>query len=188
MVNSVMTRRVAIAAVLAMLLPACAMAQAAGRQAQGAPRAGRGPGQLPALPPVGRGMTVMQLQQHFDAVVLRQAQDQLKLTDDQFGTFAPKLLRLQNVRRRMIQERRKAMADLNQLLQADAANDEAISLKVRAFDDVNRRGGEELIKAFQDLDGVLSPWQRGRFRVLEEQIERQKIQLLTKLGPPAEGK
>ena len=29
----------------------------------------------------------------------------------------------------------------------------------------------------------LTPWQRGRFRLLEEQMERRKLELLTKIGP-----
>jgi Spy/CpxP family protein refolding chaperone len=186
MVTRPIARRIAVAAVLAVLVPGFAMAQAAGKQAPA--RGARAQGPRQGLPPLGRGMNAMQLQQYLDALVLRQAQEHLKLSDDQYGTFAPKLVRLQNIRRRMLQERRKAMADLNQLLQADAANDDAISTKVRAFDDTTRRGAEELVKAFQDLDGVLTPWQRGRFRVLEEQIERQKVQLLAKLGAPAEGK
>ena len=48
---------------------------------------------------------------------------------------------------------------------------------------MNRQGNDEVIRAYQDLDASLTPWQRGRFRLLEEQIERRKLELLTKLGP-----
>ena len=66
-----MFRRLALAALLLAATPSFLMAQAAGRQGQGAARVGRGPAQRPALPPAGRGMNAMQLQQYFDAVALR---------------------------------------------------------------------------------------------------------------------
>ena len=188
MVHRIVARRVALAGALLLLIPASALAQNPGRQAQAAARGPRAQPQRPALPPIGRGMNAIQLQQHLDALALTQAREHLKLDDEQFGAFAPKLLRLQTVRRRMMQERRRTMVELNQLLSAQTPSDDAIATKVRAFDDTNRRGAEELVKAFQELDGVLSPWQRGRFRVLEEQMERRKLELLTKLGPPNDGK
>ncbi len=178
-------RLAALSAALVVLAPAWAMAQNPNRPAPGAARSQV---QRPALPPPGRGMNAMQLQQYLDALALTQSRENLKLDDDQYGAFAPKLIRLQNLRRRMMQARRQAMGELNQLLSAEPSNDEAIAAKVRAFDDANRRGGEELVRAFQELDGVLTPWQRGRFRILEEQIERRKLELLTKIGPPNDGK
>lgn len=176
---------VALVAALFVLVPEGALAQGAGRPAQNNARGPRAQPQRPALPPLGRGMNAMQLQQYLDAVALTQSREHLKMTDDQYGAFAPRLLRLQNLRRRLMQARRQAMGELNQLLSADSPNDEAIIAKVKAFDETNRRGGEELVKAFQELDAVLTPWQRGRFRVLEEQMERRKLELLTKIGPPS---
>ena len=44
------------------------------------------------------------------------------------------------------------------------------------------RAAVEVRKAYQDLDAVLTPWQRGRFRTFEEQLERRKVELLAKIG------
>jgi Spy/CpxP family protein refolding chaperone len=165
-------------------VPVVPHAQGTGQE-QPAGRAARGPAgaQRPALPPVGRGMNAMQLQQHLDAFALIQAEQQLKLSGEQYSVFAPKLIRVQTMRRRMMQERRRLLNDLNQLLVAQTPSDEAISEKTKAFDDWNRRINDELVKSYQDLDTSLTPWQRGRFRLLEEQLERRKLELLTKIGP-----
>ena len=174
----------AIAAlIVASPLVACAQATAQGQPAVRAAR-GQGGAERPALPPVGRGMNAMQLQQHLDAFALIQAEQQLKLSADQYSVFAPKLIRLQTMRRRMMQERRRLLNELNQLLIAEAPSDEAITEKTKGFDDWNRRMSDELAKVYQDLDTSLTPWQRGRFRLLEEQIERRKLELLAKIGPP----
>ena len=164
-------------------VPAAALAQGTGQEPPVRPARGQGSAQRPALPPVGRGMNAMQLQQHLDAFALIQAEQQLKLSTEQYAVFAPKLIRMQTVRRRMLQARRRLLNELNQLLTAQTTSDEAITEKTKAFDDVNRQGNDELIRAYQDLDSSLTPWQRGRFRLLEEQMERRKLELLTKIGP-----
>lgn len=176
-------RLVAATAMLCVTVPLLALAQGAGQE-QPPARPARGQGaERPALPPIGRGMNAMQLQQHLDAFALIQAEQQLKLSSDQYSVFAPKLIRVQTMRRRMMQERRRLLNELNQLLVAQTPNDEAIAEKTKAFDDWNRRMTDELAKSYQDLDTSLTPWQRGRFRLFEEQMERRKLELLTKIGP-----
>ena len=54
--------------------------------------------------------------------------------------------------------------------------------KLRALDEVSQRASGEVRKAFEELDGGLTPWQRGRYRMLEEQLERLKVDMLSKLG------
>ena len=51
----------------------------------------------------------------------------------------------------------------------------------KAFDEANQRASQEMRQAELELDGVLTPWQRVRFRMLEERLERQKIEMLIKL-------
>ena len=178
-------RLVAATAALCVTIPILVFAQAAAQdQPPAKPARGQTGAARPALPPVGRGMNAMQLQQHLDAFALIQAEQQLKLSTEQYSAFAPKLIRLQTVRRRMMQSRRRLLNELNQLLTAPTPSDEQITEKTKAFDDVNRQGNDEVIRAYQDLDASLTPWQRGRFRLLEEQIERRKLELLAKIGPP----
>lgn len=175
--------RMAPIAILIVTMPVALAAQNPGRQAAGRGQRAGGPAR-PALPPVGRGMNAMQLQQFLDAFALIQAEQQLKLDTEQYKAFAPKLIRMQTVRRQLLQQRRRALNELNQALTAQTPSDDAIGEKTRAVDEANRKAAEELVKSYQDLDTVLTPWQRGRFRLLEEQIERKKLELLAKIGPP----
>ena len=139
-------------------------------------------GNRPAMPPAGPA-DPQQVQQLLDAYALVQAQEQLQLTDEQYAAFAQRLTRLHNLRRRVANQRRMLLAELRVLLnQSPAAGDEAIMTKVKAFDDLNRRGADEIQKAHVELDGALTAWQRGRFRLFEEQLERRKLDLLRAVG------
>jgi len=150
---------------------------------RGRANAGRAAGARAAVPPVRPGMTAQQLQNHMDAVALQQAQEQLKLTDEQYPTFAVKLTKLQNIRRRTSNDRRRLLMELRVLLDASpAAKDDVIAEKLRALEDVNRRGADELVKSYQEIDTTLTPWQRARFRLFEEQLERRKVELLARIG------
>ena len=59
--------------------------------------------------------------------------------------------------------------------------DEAIAEKLKSLQDAETKSGQDLKQAYLELDGVLAPWQRARFRLLEEEQERQKFELLAKL-------
>jgi Spy/CpxP family protein refolding chaperone len=152
-------------------------------QTPGQMRGARGPNAQRQLPPIGRNMNAQQLEQFIATWALNAAQNALKLTDDQFETFVPKFTRLQNIRRRILNQRRALMNQLNGLVNAATPQDEAITEKVRELDALIRRAAEETLKVHLDVESVLTPWQRGRFRLFEEQVERQKIDLLRRVGP-----
>ena len=145
--------------------------------------AGRGAGR-PALPPLSPNMNQQQLAAYMDTYQLQQAERELQLNDEQFPPFVRRLRRLQDVKRRNQIERRKIIGELSGLVQGAAApgRDENILGRLRALDDVSQRAAGELRKAYEELDAGLTPWQRGRFRLLEEQMERRKVELLGKIG------
>lgn len=162
---------------LLMLAPVPA-AGAQGQRAGG--RAGRA-----ALPPPGPNMTQQQVQAWLDTYALVQAQRELRLTEDQYPDFVARLTRLQSIRRRQAVERRRLLNELGNLLQGDQATSEnAIEERLGALDALAGRTTTELRQAYRAIDALLTPWQRGRFRLFEEQIERRKIELLTKIGTP----
>jgi Spy/CpxP family protein refolding chaperone len=137
------------------------------------------------LPPVTANMTQQQMQAYIDAYALVQAERELQLTNAQYPNFVDRLRKLQDVRRRHLGERRRLMGELSGLLQAqgtDAGRDEAIMAHVKALDDLSQRADTEVRQAYQDLDSVLTPWQRGRYRMFEEQLERRKVELLAKIN------
>lgn len=157
-------------------------------QAQEAGRGPRGQGGRAArgLPPAGPNMNQQQVQAWMDAYALVQAQRELQLTPEQYPDFVSRLTRLQNVRRRHLQERVRLLRELGGFVQETGpARDAAIEQRLRSLDDLGRRAADELRQSYQDLDGVLTVTQRARFRLFEEQLERRKVELLTRVGQGA---
>ena len=161
------SRRLApIAVVLLLAAPAArAQQQEAGRQG----RAGRGQG----------GVTPAEIQRLFEAYESMQAQDALHLTDAQYPQFLPRMKTLQEARRRGTTDRGRIVANLSRLTAADPPVDDAqIRAELKALDDVEARTRDEVRQAMDALNQVLDLHQQARFRVLEEQMERRKVELL----------
>ena len=122
-----------------------------------------------------------EIQRLFDAMLVADAQQALALTDKQFPEFITRLRALQETRRANLQQRVKLMADLQRLSSPRAATppDEAV-LKERlsALQELESRSAAELRRAYNQIDEVLDLRQQARFRVLEEQLERRKLELL----------
>lgn len=150
-----------------------ALVVAAAAAAQPAPR---------AVPPEeAANLRPGEVQGLFDAYVLVQVQDALGLNEDDYTRLLPRLRGLQQVRRRTLQERLRSINELRKLTdpKLPQPTDEAI-LKERlsAFQELESRSAAELRRAYDGLDEVLTPRQRARFRVFEENVERRKLQLL----------
>ena len=154
--------------------------------AQPQPPLGRG--QRRANPPPGGPMTQQQLQDYLDVHATIVAERDLQLTAEQYPTFVARLRRLQQARRQQIMQRNKAMRELAPLVSgAGPFKDDEILPRYKAFDEANQRALQEIRQAELELDGVLTPWQRVRFRMLEERLERQKIEMLVKLRGVRDG-
>jgi hypothetical protein len=103
----------------------------------------------------------------------------LQLTDDQTPNFVARYMTLQRLRRRYNQERNRMMREMRPLLQNAGPNrDDVLTERLKALDDLNVRSLDEIRKAHMNLDAVLNPTQRVRFRFFEEELERKKIELL----------
>jgi hypothetical protein len=157
----------ALACVL-ILLPAAALAQ------DEQPQRGR-PNR--AAPP----LTNAQLATMLDAYAIVQAQTFLQLTDDQSGQFVARLKRLQDTRRQNMQARNKMIQELRRLTAPGMTTEEStLRDRVKALRDFDAQAGEALKREYEALDEILDPRQQARFRVFEEQIERQKLDLLVR--------
>src|SRR4029077_5915257 len=66
--------------------------------------------------PVADAVSPAELQRMFDAYALMQAQDQLKIKDDQYSQFLTRFKALQEVRRRSLQERTRLVQSLRKML------------------------------------------------------------------------
>ena len=143
----------------------------AGAQRQAPPR-DRAPDDRPGLSPV----EVVNL---LDAYALVQAQQALQLGDEQYGEFVPRLKRLQGTRRRNVQQRNAILQEMRRLTAPGAAGDETqIRQRLQALAEHDERAAQEIRQAYQALDEILDVRQQARFRLLEEQLERRKIDLL----------
>lgn len=141
-------------------------------------QAGRGGANEPV---VADGVSPAELQRLFDAYVLVQAQDVLQLTDAQAGPFLSRFRALQDTRRRQLAERTRIVQDLRRLAdrgRADATARDAIRDRLKALRELEARTVTEVLQAVDRLDEVLDPVQQARLRVLEEQMERRKLELL----------
>jgi hypothetical protein len=135
-----------------------------------------------AMPADGQaaGVSPVELQQLFDAYVMMQAQESLKLSESQYPRFLPRLKALQEVRRRQQMERTRIVQDLRRLVQGedDAANRERVTERLTALKELETKSAAEVAQAVERLDEVLEPVQRAKLRILEEQMERRKLELL----------
>lgn len=143
---------------------------------------GRGQG-----PPAARpGMPLQQLQAMFDAYALVQAQKALRLSDEQYQRFFVRMNRLQDVRRRHVQQRTKLLNDLRRKWGPEADENELVAL-TKQLDELDTTFDNERRTARRAIDEVLTPRQVAFFRFFEEDMERQKIEFLTRSRQGAKG-
>jgi len=110
-----------------------------------------------------------------------EAQRTLTLSDDQYPQFLTRLRALQDTRRRNQQQRFRLMGELQRLTnprQPARADDAMLKERLSTLQELELRSAAELRKAYTAIDEVLDLRQQARFRIVEEQIERRKIELL----------
>ena len=143
---------------------------------------GRGAGrqEQPLPPPGDQPVTPGEIQRMFDAYVLMQAQDTLKLNDEQYPRFLTRLRALQTVRRRAENQRMQIINQLRRILNApDGRVDETlIKDRLKMLSDQQAVVAAEVKQAQDSLDEVLDIRQQARFRIFEEEMERRKAQLV----------
>jgi hypothetical protein len=131
-------------------------------------------------PEAAPGVSQAELQRLFDAYVLIQAQETLQLSDAQYPQFLARLRALQDVRRRALVERTRIIQDLRRIVQGRGEGADAGRLpdRLKALREAEARSANEIRRAADSLDEVLEPLQQARWRILEEQMERRKLDLL----------
>jgi Spy/CpxP family protein refolding chaperone len=164
-------KRLAIVAVLALSAAAPAAAQRARTRAQDpAPAEG---GDVPVGSPA-------EIQRMFDSYALIQAQDQLKISDDKFPQFLARFKALQDTRRRNMGERLRNIQELRRLSNDPQADEAQIRDRLKALDALDARTRIEVEKAYESINQVLDLRQQAKFRVFEENMERRKLELVTR--------
>jgi hypothetical protein len=131
-------------------------------------------------PDAAPGVSQGELQRLFDAYVLMQAQETLQLSDAQYPRFLTRLRALQEVRRRSLVERTRLIQELRRMVQGriEGADSGRLPERLKALREAEARAAVEIRQAADSLDEVLDPLQQARWRVLEDQLERRKLDLL----------
>jgi uncharacterized protein (DUF1778 family) len=150
--------------------------------------------QQPVVPGPGAGapnaqanpISLGELNRLFEAYAVVQAQDYLKLTDEQYPEFVARLKALQDARRRHLGNHNRIIADLNRMLRQpdDQIDDKTVRATYEALDREDDTAQVEIKKAFDNVIGILDVRQRARFRVFEENLERRKLDLLSRVQRP----
>jgi hypothetical protein len=130
-----------------------------------------------APPAAGEGVSPGEIQRLFDAYVVMQAQEELKLTDEQYPRFLTRVRALQDVRRRHQNERGRLLQELRRITQNNA-DETLIRPRLTALADLDERSVNEAREAMKAVDEVLDLRQQAQFRVFEEQMERRKVELV----------
>ena len=159
-------RAVVAVAMMALMLVASAPASAQARL----PR--RGPAAQ------AEGVSPGEIQRLFDAYVVMQAQQELRLSDDQYPKFLARVKTLQAVRQRGLAERGRIFQELRRLNDGSSLDDTQARAQLKALADVDARTAGEVRDALNGIDQVLDLRQQVRFRIFEEQMERRKVDLL----------
>lgn len=162
---------------------AAAFAVAAFTLVLSAPALAQDPAPPPAAPQ-GRatrpqGIRPAELAAMLDAWAIVQAQTALQLNDTQYGQFVTRLKRLQETRRRNGQVRNRLLQQMRTLVAPNVSpNDAAIREKLKALRDHDEQTAAALRRDSEAVDEVLDTRQQALFRLLEERLERQKLDLL----------
>jgi Spy/CpxP family protein refolding chaperone len=119
-----------------------------------------------------------EVQRMFDAYALMQAQEQLKIGDEQFSQFLTRYKALQDVRRRTVLERGRVIGELRRLLNQPQPDDPQIRERLKSLQDIEARGAADEKKSYEAIDQVLDLRQQAKFRVFEEVMERRKLELV----------
>ncbi len=189
-------------AMLVTMVMAFSMMAPAGEAQARQPNQGARGRQGMELPAAAPGMPVQQLQELFDAFVLVQAQRVLQLNDDEYQRFFPAMKRLQDVRRNHQQQRQRLLGELRRAAPLrpgpnarqdvpPPADDATLTALLRRSDELEVRLANELREARKALDETLPIRQRVAFRIFEEDMERQKLDFITRArqqqGPGRQG-
>lgn len=132
----------------------------------------------------GVTMNPGQVQQLFDAMLVMQSQEALALNEQQYAQFLTRLRVLQDTRRRNLVARNRLINELQRLTNPRIARPNVteadIKVRLTALQELEARSAAELRRAYDGIDEVLDVRQQARFRVFEEQIERRKLDLISR--------
>lgn len=118
-----------------------------------------------------------------DAYILSNLQESLGITDDQFVKLLPMIKRLQTDRRDHAVRRVQSMRQLRRLLRAGGGDARVLEL-LKEIKSLEAEHPERLRKNLEAIDGVLTPIQQAKFRVLELEVEFRIREIMSQIRRP----
>lgn len=115
-----------------------------------------------------------------DAYEIVQAQTALQLNDTQYAQFVARLKRLQETRRRHLMQRARLLQELRKLTVSGSADDTVLRERLKALQDLDDQAAVNIRRESAAVDEVLDAKQQALFKLLEDRMERQKLDLLMK--------
>jgi hypothetical protein len=128
------------------------------------------------------GQAPPQVVRLLDAWALRRARATLALEPPQVAPFMRRFRQLQELRRRHLMLRGRLLLRLQQLSGTGEApsDDAALRHGLEQLRDHEAAARAETTRAIEQIDAVLTVPQQARFRLFEEQLERRKLELLSR--------
>ena len=119
-----------------------------------------------------------------EAYIVSNLQESLGLTDDQFARLLPHVKRLQKDRRDFAQRKGRTMAELRRILESGSATEPRVAELMKEVKAVEVEQPETVRKDMEAIDGVLTPVQQAKFRLMEVEVERKIRALMNDLRAP----
>ncbi len=120
-----------------------------------------------------------------DAYFVSNLQESLGLSDEQFVRLLPMVKRLQNDRRQLAQRRQRALQEMRKLLQAGNATEGRLEDLLRELKAVESEQPTVVRRDLDAIDGVLTPVQQAKYRILELEVERKIRDVMTQMREQA---
>lgn len=140
-------------------------------------------------PMVGDGISPADVQSMFDAMLVMDAERFIGLTPEQFPLFVQRVKKLQEAKGNQMRRHNRAFGELRAMSnpQTGRADDASIDAKLKELEAIEVEAHAALSKALEAIDQMLTPRQRARFRLLEDNIEKKKLEFITKVRQPGRG-
>src|SRR4029077_4309761 len=136
--------------IVTVAVAAAMLASTGAARGQGGPSGQGGQGRAGGVTPDAGAVTPIELQRMFDAYALVQAQEFLKISDDQYGKFLPRFKALQDARRQTLQPRTRVLNTVRRLLQTDSSSDDGMLRdSLKQLQDIDARGEADALKAYE---------------------------------------
>jgi Spy/CpxP family protein refolding chaperone len=97
---------------------------------------------------------------------------ELDLTTEQAQTFFPKLHELEKIEQDFYDQRLKMLDELKMLVVEEGKEDEIVTI-VNKIEDEQQRKMEEQMSTLHDMWKVLTPVQRAKFLIFEDEFHRE---------------